>query len=79
MEIKWNLIDYTVCHVAHVDRLKLLCVVTAYANEARFDHQHYQSKDVGSKDNDLNDDPVERATSPLLQNRFIAQTLGLFV
>jgi len=79
MEIKWNLTDYTVCHIAHVDGLKLLSIVADYTNKARFYHQHYQSEDVGSKDNDLNDDPVKRATSPFLQNRFIAQTLGLFV
>ena len=38
MEVKWDLINYTICHVAHVDGLKLLGVYVAYTNEARFDH-----------------------------------------
>lgn len=38
MEVKRDFINYTVCHVAHVDRLELLSVVISNTHKAGFNH-----------------------------------------
>jgi len=64
MEVEWYLVNYTVCHVAHVDWFKLMGVVIANTHKPWFDHQQYQSWRISCKYNYLKHHPIEAAASP---------------